>query len=262
MPHAMFTLRAAAALALCALSHPAFAQNATRQTTFVVGAGIGGAADYAGGDHFKAFPVVFADYQNANGWFASVTRGLGYATRIDRLDLSAALGYDGGRDDEKRTFGSGSDDLRGMGKIKGAAVAKLRAGTDLGIVGLSVEANLALSDRDRGNSFKVAASAPLLRTPANQVTAVLASQYRDDDGMQTWYGVTPVQSARSGFRAYQAAGGFDHVNLSLNWNHILDKSWSVNTTAGVSRLVSDAADSPLTQRKNSPLLIGVVNYRF
>lgn len=256
-------LGAAVALAISTVANPASAQdNSARQTTFVVGAGIGGTAEYAGGDRFRAVPIIFADYQNANGFFASVTRGLGFATKLDRLDLSAALAYDGGRYDEKRTFGSGSDDLKGMGKIKGAAIAKLRADYDFGIVKLALEANLALSDRDRGNSVQLAASVPLLRAATNQVKGVLSTQYRDDDGMQTWYGVTPVQSRQSGYRIFQPDGGFDIVSLSLNWNHILDKSWSINTTAGVSRLLGDAGDSPLTRRRNSPLLIGVVNYRF
>lgn len=247
---------------LALLLSTAAAAGAQTKSSFVVGAGVGAGPEYLGGDRFRAIPVIFVDYQNADGWFASVTRGLGYTTTLDRLTFSAALGYDGGRHDSKRGFGSGSDDLRGMGKIEGAALAKLQAGYTFGVVTLKVGADLAVTERDRGNTFDVAASAPLLRNARDQVTAVVSSKYRDDDSMQTWYGVTAQQSTRSGYATYRAEGGFEAASVSLNWNHVLDKSWSINTTAGVARLVGDAADSPLTRRKNSPLLIGVVNYRF
>jgi len=249
--------------ALGGVSNAAIGQDdAARQTKFVIGAGIGAGPEYAGADRSRVFPVILADYQNDNGVFASATRGLGFGKKFGRTDLSAAVSYDGGRKDEKRTFGSGSDDLRGMGEIKGAALAKLHVGYDLGIVNLSVSADLAVSERDRGNSVQLAAATPLLFAAVDQVTAVLSSKYRNERSMQTWFGVTPVQSVRSGYRIYKAEGGFENVSLGVNWNHIVDRSWSINTTAGVSSMVGDAADSPIARRKISPLLISMVNYRF
>jgi outer membrane scaffolding protein for murein synthesis (MipA/OmpV family) len=43
---------------------------------------------------------------------------------------------------------------------------------------------------------------------------------------------------------------------------VIDKNWTVHSVIGVSRLASDAADSPLTYRKTTPMLMTAFNYSF
>lgn len=238
------------------------AEPAKAESTFTVGAGIAAKPEYSGADKTRVFPVLYADYQDVSGFFASTSRGLGYATKIDGLTVTGALGYDAGRRDKKETLRSGSDALKGMGEIKGAAIAALGLGYDLGPVALSFGANLALSNRDRGNTYHFGASTLLSKSATDQVTAGVTANYSDSKNMQTYYGVTASQSANSGYREYQAKAGFRNVSLGTHWNHVIDKNWSVNSTAGISRLTGDAANSPLTKRKTSPILMTTVNYKF
>ena len=80
--------------------------------------------------------------------------------------------------------------------------------------------------------------------------------------MQTYFGVTANQSARSGYRQYTAKAGFENVNAALSWDHVIAPSWSLHSAVGFTRLTSDAADSPLTKRKNTPLLMTGFTYKF
>ncbi|MES3022430.1 MAG: MipA/OmpV family protein [Pseudomonadota bacterium] len=56
--------------------------------------------------------------------------------------------------------------------------------------------------------------------------------------------------------------GFQDVAFGINWNHAVNKEWSVVTKAGVSHLLGDASRSPLTLRKTSPALLVTANYKF
>lgn len=254
-------LRSTLALSLFAVAAHG-AQAAPDGATVTVGAGVAVVPEYSGSDKTRVAPVIGVDYQNANGWFASSLRGLGYVTVLDGFKLSAALGYAGARDDSKRTFGAGSDDLRGMGKISGAAIAAFDAAYDFGPVKVGLDAHLALSNRDRGNTFGLSASVPLIKSAADQLSLGVKAQYGDAKNNRTFYGVTAEQSARSGYRAYQAGAGFESTEFGATWRHVIDKNWSVNTVAGVQHVVGDAADSPLVKRATAPLLMVTAGYTF
>lgn len=64
--------------------------------------------------------------------FVSTTRGIGYGNSFGNLDYNAALSYRAGRKDRdvsSDSIASGSDDLRGMGDIKGSAIVVRGWGT-------------------------------------------------------------------------------------------------------------------------------------
>lgn len=266
MSHAPL-LRSAFALSLFALATAgahAAPEGATGATgsTMTVAAGIAVVPEYSGSDKTRVMPVIALDYQNANGFFASSLRGLGYATAIDGFKLSGALSYGGGRDDSKRTFGAGSDALRGMGKIDNGAIAAFGVGYDFGAFQLGLNTHLALSNRDRGNTVELAVGVPLVKSAADQVSLGATAKYADSKYNQTYYGVTAAQSARSGYRAYQAGAGFTSAQLGVTWRHVVDKNWSVNTIAGATHLVGDAADSPIVKRASAPVLVVTAGYTF
>ena len=251
----------AAALSLALFAISAHAADAT-PAHFMVGAGVAAIPEYSGADKLRALPVLQLDYQNSDGFFVSTARGIGYGSKIDAFSLSAAIGYDAGRGDKNEHFYSGSDALKGMGKIDGAALANLGVVYDAGAFSLNAQASLALSNRERGNSYQFGAAMPLLTAESDQVMLGAHAKYSDNKNMQTFHGVTAAQSLRSGYKVYSAKKGLESVGLDVNWNHVIDKRWSVATVVGLTRLSGDAASSPLTKRKTSPLLASVVNYAF
>lgn len=68
---------------------------------------------------------------------------------------------------------------------------------------------------------------------------------------ETYYGVTPADSARSGLRAFHPNGGLQQVTSWAAAVYQLDKNWYGGAMIYYQRLTGSAADSPIvTQRGN------------
>lgn len=253
-----------ALFALIALAATPFAEAAEQPSkdTLTIGAGVAAAPEYSGADKTRALPLVYVDYQRADGFFASSFRGLGYQGAVDKINFSAALAADPGRKEKRENFFVGSDRLKGMGDISPYAVAKLGIGYDLGPVSLNAGANLAVSKRDNGNTYNFGVAMPLNVSTDDTLTLSLETSYSDRKHVQTYYGVTAAQSQRSGYAAFTPKAGFEQSALSVNWMHKIDAHWSVRTVLGASHLMGDAAKSPLTQKKTTPMAAATVNYTF
>ncbi|MDE2428922.1 MAG: MipA/OmpV family protein [Burkholderiales bacterium] len=232
--------------------------------TKVVGFGVFYAPEYPGARKNRVGPALFAEYHHPNGFFASSTSGLGYEKKIDNSDLSIALGFRGGRK-EKSDAGtlSGSEDLKGMGDIENSVTTTLHAGTQLGgAVHFSVDANLALSHRENGNLYNFGLSAPLFQSSTDSIELSGTASYGDRKYNQTNFGVTATQSANSGYSSFAPKAGFTQAMAMVSWGHVINKHWSVRTAVGATHMLGDAANSPLTKKKTSPILVSTVNYAF
>ena len=263
----LFKLTAIAFSSFMAVSFSAHAQDKPAQepeSTAVVGAGVFYAPEYLGAKKNRFGPALYGEYQNKNGFFVSTVRGIGFGKKIDDFELSAALGYRAGREDSRdsKTLFS-SDDLKGMGNIPGSVTTNLHAGTSFaGGIKATFDANLALSHRENGNVYNFGLSAPVYQTSSDKVELGGTVSYSDGKYNQTNFGVTATQSANSGYKAYTAKAGFSQALGTVSWTHAIDKNWSVRSAAGVSQVLGDAADSPLTKKKTSPILVTTVNYSF
>jgi outer membrane scaffolding protein for murein synthesis (MipA/OmpV family) len=253
-------------LSLCAFSGKSFAADAPAAPdsgdSFTAGLGLAYVPEYAGSDKSRVLPLPILERTYSNGVFLSTQRGIGYQAKLGDFTLSAALGYDGGRDDHKKSYFSGSDALKGMGDIDGSAQAVLSAGYQLGAVGLSLTTKQNIGHREYGATYTLGINAPLYTDASDQIGFGASAVYGDDKHSQTYFGVTAAQSAASGYKAYSAKGGFENVAAGVHWNHVLDSNWSVRSAVGVTRLTGDAADSPLTKRKTTPMLMTALIYRF
>jgi outer membrane scaffolding protein for murein synthesis (MipA/OmpV family) len=259
------TLLAAAlgtALSVTAAPPVQAAEPASSGSTFTAGFGVAVLPKYFGADELRALPVLDLSYASSNGFFASTQKGVGFRSAAGPLQLSAALGYSAGRRERDSHRRFGSDALRGMGDIRGGAVANLGVGYDAGFMTLGMEAELALNHRERGNRLEFALGVPLFVDESDNVALFAAFNVADRKNMQAFYGVTQQQSARAGYRVYTPDAGVEKVGVGVSWNHQLSQNWSVRTMAGAFTLVGDAADSPLTRRKSAPVLFTTLNYRF
>lgn len=254
-------------LALCAFSAKGFAADAApadNGDTMLAGIGLAYVPEYAGADKRRVLPLPFLEKTYSNGVFLSTRRGIGYGAALGDFHLSAALGYDGGREDHKENYFSGSDDLKGMGKIKGSALAVLSVGYKLGSTNLSLTTKQNLSHREYGNSYTLGMETPVYTTASDQIGFGASAEYADRKHMQTYFGVTATQALGTGnrYRVYTPGGGLANVSANVNWTHVIDSNWVVRSAVGVSRLAGDAADSPLTRRKTTPVLMTALVYKF
>ena len=251
---------------LALLATPALAAGQRQGNVLTLGGGVDVAPRYSGSDKSRVTAAQVVDYAMANGLFISTTRGLGYGNRVGNLDYSAALSYRAGRKDRdvsSDSIASGSDYLRGMGDIKGSAVVVPGLGyriTDW--LNVQLQAEVPFSERDNGEAVHFGIASPLYTSSENSVTLALTGSWGSSKYMQTYYGVSAAQSAASGFARHDAGSGIYAYSLNLDWTHKLTSRWSLLAAAGVTQLTGEAGDSPIVQRKTSPVGSLKVTYSF
>jgi len=251
---------------LALLATPALAAGQRQGNVLTLGGGVDVAPRYSGSDKSRVTAAQVVDYAMANGFFISTTRGLGYGNRVGNLDYSAALSYRAGRKDRdvsSDSIASGSDYLRGMGDIKGSVVVVPGLGyriTDW--LNVQLQAEVPVSERDNGEAVHFGIASPLYTSPENSVTLALTGSWGSSKYMQTYYGVSAAQSAASGFARNDAGSGIYAYSLNLDWTHKLTSRWSLLAAAGVTQLTGEAGDSPIVQRKTSPVGSLKVTYSF
>lgn len=254
-------------LSLCAFSGKVLAEEAApaaQGDTTLAGIGLAYVPEYAGADKHRVLPLPFLERTYSNGVFLSTRRGLGYQTALGDFRVSAALGYDAGREDHKANYFSGSDALKGMGRISGSAQAVFSVGYQAGSVGLNLSTRQNLGHREYGNTYTLGMETPIYTTASDQFSFSASAEYADRKHMQTYFGVTATQASNTGnrYRVYSPGAGLANVSAGVNWTHVVDRNWIVRSAAGVSVLTGDAADSPLTQRKATPMLMTALVYKF
>jgi outer membrane protein len=187
-----------------------------------------------------------------------IERGFGAELlRTDGLRVRLHLRHDGGRSQEQ------SPELAGMGDIRPTVRARLSlrwepmpgwvlsgAGTAdlLGRVGgYGLDAGVS-RQWEFGHGRRLAVSAGLGGAGGGY--------------MQAWHGVTPQQSARSGYPVYRAEDGLRSVHASASYRHEFGREWSSFIETSASRVVGPAARSPLTRRAGSQGLAAGLAWRF
>ena len=97
--------------------------------------------------------------------------------------------------------------------------------------------------------------APAWRTGLGISTSYVNAAY-----MQDYFGVTPGQSATSGYAAYSPGAGFRDVRASVSLTYLFSKDMVVTGALSGSALQGGAKDSVLTQKAN--FLSGVVQVSY
>ncbi len=222
-----------------------------------IGANLSFRPEYQGGDKrvTKISPALFLRYgrftiTNASGFVTrradDVVRGLGLdLLQSSRLRVNLALRFDAGRSE------STSSALAGVGDIKPTVRARATANWR-GDDGLRLGASWSVDAFGRGGgNFGDVSLGWETRLGAVTTAGVGAAlSVAGDRYMQTYYGITEAQAARTGYPVYQPSSGLRDVAFSANARTELGPDWVLLGGAGVSRLLGPAARSPLTKSPN------------
>ncbi|WGF90418.1 MipA/OmpV family protein [Marinivivus vitaminiproducens] len=83
------------------------------------------------------------------------------------------------------------------------------------------------------------------------VSAVISTTYASGNYMSTYFGIDNDNAARSGLDEYDADGGFKDVGLTLTARYTFSPSLAVTGSTSFTRLIGDAADSPIVDDEGS-----------
>lgn len=176
----------------------------------------------------------------------------------DGFEIGPVAGYRGGREQ------ADGDLLGGLGDVDGGFV--LGGYGAYTTNGFTFDASYVdqLTGDDTGGQLKLGASTKLAVTEAVEVTAGIGATYSSNDYMDTFFGVSSAQAGTStaGLTAYNPKAGFKDVNFSLSSDIAIAPKWTMKLGGKYSRLIGDAADSPVIETKNQLTgSIGLI-YRF
>ena len=215
----------------------------------------------------KLTPAVFLRYgrftiTNAGGFVTrradDVVRGLGMDLVSDtRLRVNLALRFDAGRSEGTSTA------LAGVGDIKPTVRARLNLGWRFeGPWRLGGSWSVDALGKGGGNFGDISTGWEHRFSPTTVFTTGLSLSAAGDRYMQTYYGITAEQAARSGYPEYTPPAGLRDVAATVGFRTDLGADWILLAGAGATRLLGPAARSPLTGNRNGWGINGGLAWRF
>jgi outer membrane scaffolding protein for murein synthesis (MipA/OmpV family) len=205
-----------------------------------IGLGVGYAPEFEGSDNYDPMPLPFLDLRYGN-FFLSSSQGLGYTViSTPNFTVAPAIGYTSGRDE------SDSQLLAGMGDVDGGLTAGGLVGVHTGPFSVLMDLKFGLGALE-GSTIGLGAFYSLPTSGPISARVGLGAQYATSDYNQARFGVTPLQSARSGYAVYQPGGGIKHYALSGSVDYDLSELISLGLFGEYRVLAGPAADSPIVR---------------
>ncbi len=275
-------LAVAVALGPVCLSSPVFAQDPapqgpvgdrqlslglgipeTLQLRGHVGVAIGAVPEFQGSDDLSAVGLPLVDIRQEDFMFisgASVNPNDGYGSigwyalnfayaqrgkRLFGLSVGPMIRVGVGRDEHDNSA------LDGLGDIDDSAgsgvFVEARAG--------SWTADISSTSQDAGDEgdgllVAVRSRYSVQISERFSIAPAVVASWGDEDYMQGFYGVSNAQASRSGLTRFNAQSGFKDVGIQVGATYSLSEKFLINGQIGYQRLLGDAADSPIVDRKD------------
>lgn len=222
-----------------------------------IGAGSFVSPEFEGGDEYDFTPVPYLDVKYKDRVTFNPFDGLRFnALTNDEMTLGVGLGADFGRDDDD------ADRLRGLGDVDPTLEGQLFAQYRYHMASAQIKFANDLGDGHDGYTVEMVAAYALPVSKQLFLTPSIRTTYASEKYMDSYFGVNETQSARSGLAQFDSENGFKDVSGNVFARYALDGNWALNGFAGYSRLIGDAADSPVTESENLFRAGTFVSYSF
>lgn len=225
------------------------------------------APDYMGSDDRSSAVAPFVSL--TYGPFFMGMEGIGVGWQTDSgLDLSAAISYDPGREDHKRKSrfwdAPGSNDLKGMGRIRGSTVLALNASQAVASwLSLDATADIRVAGQEnRGNQYSLGFTTRPWQSDTSMLSVGLRADIADEDYNQTYFGVNQQQAGNSGYPVFTAERGVFSWTLSLDWTKRLTENWSLLVMMEGSKFSNKIKKSPIVRDDVNGMIGAGVVYTF
>ena len=224
---------------------------------------------YQGGErrHAKLSPGFFLRHgrvtlTNSSGYVTrradDVFRGLGVdLSNSERLRLNLALRYDAGRSQGTDPALNGLGDIRRTVRARMSATWRVDQAWRLGAAW-----STDLLGRGGGGFGDLNFAHEHKSSPDTTWSWGASLSLADGRWMRNTFGVDAAQSVASGYPVFEPGSGLRDVAAFASVRHELSERWLLLGGVSVSRLVGQAADSPLTRRSLGWGASGALAWRF
>lgn len=239
--------------------------------SLTVGGGVVVRPKYEGSDEYEAigFPLIIpnlsaSDQQSPFGRFAKRVSFHGIddirfrAVEWNAIEVGPVVGFRGGRDEDDAAR------LRGLGDIDDGLAVGGYVGLRLANVLFDASATTQVTGDDTGAIVRFSGQVEQELTETLSLTGRLGTTFASDDYNQTFFGLTPVQAARSqaGLGVFETDAGFKDVFVDLNAKLDLTDRWRLQLGGRYTRLIGDAADSPIIDTEDQFSARLAIGYKF
>ena len=215
---------------------------------------------YKGSNQYEISGFPFIDIKYKKIFFLNYREGLGInILHAPNFRIGAAFNFYGSRNEDD------SRHLQGLQDIDVGLDAGVFGSISFGRFFTKLKLRQDISNNHKGQllsgrlGYKVTLSRKLM------ANFNIRTNYANDNYMKTYFGITTSQSSASGFKEFNANSGFKDVGVGTSLIYPFNKYWSFITIANYTRLINDAAKSPLVENAGSKnqFLLGLgVAYRF
>ena len=230
-----------------------------------IGAGAAYGPDYPGADDYGFSPLPYVDVTWRDRLFLRSQQGLGgyivnWEDRSDGLIEGLTLGLSV-RPSETRDEDD-DDRLDGLGDVDLSAEVGLFATLEVGFLEFGAELYQDVGNGHEGLRGELSTGIGHQVTERLAVGAETFLQFGDGQYLESFFGVTSRQAARSGLDRYDAGSGLYGAGVGLSAQYQLTEHWGILSFVEYSRLVGDAADSPIVEDEGAVEVGAFVAYRF
>jgi outer membrane protein len=235
--------------AACCAASAAVAQTPPPDWRVTLGAGAMLAPDYEGSDDFEFRPIpdIQVNYRDS-----LVLKNTSLSYNLLRAFDPASSWRAGPR--ARYGFGRDQDDnaaLRGLGDVDGSVEVGGFFGYAQGPWSGELSLLQDVADGHDGLVAELSGGYSFRFTPRLGARLSASTTYADDSYMQSFFGVTPAQAARSGYAAQNAEAGLKDAGVALGMSYGLTEHWMLGGFVGYKRLLGDAADSQIVDGQGS-----------
>jgi len=230
----------------------------------LLGPGLRSRPAYDGSDSQRVELVPVVRYLG-QPWFARSTQGMlegGIRMEVaPGLYAGAQLAYEPGR----RTSESDFLKSHNVPRINGGASVGLQLEWDHNFGPMPITMLMRArqhTDTDLGALVDLRLSAGVFRSGPVAVGVFTQTTWASAKSADSFYGMSPQQSAVTGLPAFTAGSGWIFGSGGLLWSIDLARHWVVVGNMEARRLHGDAARSPLAQRLSNHYLSAGIAYHF
>lgn len=202
-----------------------------------IGAGVRTSPDYTGSDNRETSGIAIFDVRYED-WFFANPKGIGVnVVHGDRLRAGIVLGYGGGRANE--------GDLAPIDEVENGALGKAFFRYRHGPLEARFRVVQALSGDNEGNRLRLGSGSRMPIGPRWRWAISANADWHSDDWNDAIFSVSSTDAASLGVMPFTADGGVSRVGLGTRLSYRLSDTWSIATSLEASRLLGDAANSPI-----------------
>jgi outer membrane protein len=213
--------------------------------SIIIGGGGAYMPDYEGSDDYEFQPVPFASVVYDDFVFLSGPSVGVYLLNYEGFKAGPIARYSFGRDEDDNHA------LEGLGEVDDSIEVGGFLKYEIGIwsAGLTVTQDVAGGHEGLLAEATTGIAVPLTENIRSSLEA--SASWADSNYMETYFGISPAQSARSGYDVYEADRGFKDVGVTLGLDYMFTERIGIGGRAQYKRLLGDAADSPIVDNEGS-----------